>query len=541
MLLKLALASLLLFLNSSLTLAALPATGVYELRTTATSGNVNGCGFSSARGGTDYTLQNAAQLTNTDGTAAGTTTFTSLGSTFTSQMVGNYLHITASTGLTVGWYEITTFTDANNVVLDRTPGTGTATTFYVGGACSLNSTLDDDLFETGIAGNIFYLKNGTFSLGETVTIAAAGATTNHIKMTGYNSTRTDAPLGSTQPKISATTTTFSFGVQWTVSNITFTGTAAPVVQSANSDKYYYNKFVNSSTTADRAALELSGGDPIEVVQCEAIAYNGAATQYGGGGNTIIINSYLHDSKYGHNHTGASAQYFMGNLVVDNYNTGYRSSNAAKITDIVRNNTFYGAENKLGVCSSWANGAIRQHIFNNIFYGCTTGLSYGSTTNSAFGDYNTFSNNTANTANWNAGPHDQTGTSPGFTSVAQITFTNGTTSGSVLTSSGADFSTVTDNVDFLYLISGTGITAGKYMITSHTATTLTVDNAPGTNATADKVGQVTTGHNFSLGTNLKGLGYPGAFPAALTTGSMYPGAVQVEESGGSSTNLLGVIQ
>ena len=75
--------------------------------------------------------------------------------------------------------------------------------------------------------------------------------------------------------------------------------------------------------------------------------------------------------------------------------------------------------------------------------------------------------------------------------------------------------------------------GQYKITSHTSTTVTLDIAPGTNATADKVWQITTGRNFGIGTNLKALGFPGAFQAGLTTGYLDIGAVQRQEAGGAS--------
>jgi len=42
-------------------------------------------------------------------------------------------------------------------------------------------------------------------------------------------------------------------------------------------------------------------------------------------------------------------------------------------------------------------------------------------------------------------------------------------------------------------------------------------------------------DFSIGTNLKGLGFPGAFPGGLTTGYLEPGAVQREEAGATVEN------
>ena len=66
--------------------------------------------------------------------------------------------------------------------------------------------------------------------------------------------------------------------------------------------------------------------------------------------------------------------------------------------------------------------------------------------------------------------------------------------------------------------------------------MTLDIAPGTNATADKVWQITTGHNFALGTNLKALGTPALFPGGLTTGYTDIGAVQRQEAGGGQSGI-----
>jgi hypothetical protein len=147
------------------------------------------------------------------------------------------------------------------------------------------------------------------------------------------------------------------------------------------------------------------------------------------------------------------------------------------------------------------------------------------------DFNNFYNNTADVSNVTKGSSD-IALNPSFTNVTQVTFSNGTTSGSVLTSSGADFSGVVDNSTYLYLKSGTGITAGVYLITGHTADTLTLHAAPGTNATADKVGQFTLGKNFAVGTNMKAVGPFGALPGAYSTNYNDIGAVQRQESSSS---------
>lgn len=107
--------------------------------------------------------------------------------------------------------------------------------------------------------------------------------------------------------------------------------------------------------------------------------------------------------------------------------------------------------------------------------------------------------------------------------------------SVLTQSGATFPAFVADRDFLHLVSGTGITAGVYGIVSNTGTTITLDIAPGTNATADKVFFVTRGHNFTVGTPMRAIGNPGLFPGGIMTGYTDLGAAQRREritTGGS---------
>ena len=62
----------------------------------------------------------------------------------------------------------------------------------------------------------------------------------------------------------------------------------------------------------------------------------------------------------------------------------------------------------------------------------------------------------------------------------------TISSSVLSQTGADFGDVTDNVDYVYIRKGTGVTPGFYKITAHTTTTLTLQTNPGDSSAGDVV-------------------------------------------------------
>ena len=479
---------------------ALPATGVVEIRSTATAGNVNGGGFNSARGGTDYTLQDAAQLNPTDlASILASTTITSAVGGFTSVMVGNYIHITAGTNFVAGWYEIVTFTNVNNVVVDRActvTADGSAGVGYVGGAMSLGSTLDDDLFEIGVPGNIFYIKGGagpiTYTLGEAVSIAVAGTAQSPIKIIGYATTRGDNPPAATRPIFACGANTFTLGNLWEPYSISFTGTADPVVSTGNvAQKMIRCKIVNSSTTAGRRGINLVGSD-FFAFACEIISYRGRGI--GGATTTLFLDScYIHDSNIGlalRNYTAV-----LVNTIISDNVTAAISGEIANTAFVFMNNcTLYGAENKLGTGLEMITGTTDVIIKNTVIAGFVTGVSHADVQSIGFDDYNNYYNNTTDVTNWTKGSND-IAINPAFTSVAQLTGSTATTSGSVLTQAAGDFSTVTDNVDFVYIKSGTGVTVGKYMITSHTTDTITLDIAPGTNATADKVWQITTGHNF----------------------------------------------
>ncbi len=114
---------------------AINASAVWRVRPGGS--NVNGGGYDAAisGAGTDYSQQDAAQVSGTAGTAAGTTTFTdATANNFTSAMIGNAIWIASGAGFTAGAYFVTGFTSSSIVTLDRSPGTGSAAVWKLGGA-----------------------------------------------------------------------------------------------------------------------------------------------------------------------------------------------------------------------------------------------------------------------------------------------------------------------------------------------------------------------------------------------------------------------
>lgn len=107
--------------------------------------------------------------------------------------------------MTVGFYEIVSRTDASNVVLDRTPGTGSGGTGTVGGALASPGGLGYALNNSGggVAGWMAWIKGGTTYNYSTATVnvsggpldlygSGSGAVYNKIfTMQAYSTTRGD--------------------------------------------------------------------------------------------------------------------------------------------------------------------------------------------------------------------------------------------------------------------------------------------------------------------------------------------------------------
>lgn len=513
------------------------ANTVWEIRSTATASNANGGGFVTGASGVDYSQQDAAQFNLTGVTSAGAGAIALTASAATT-MVGNIVHVVSGTNFTTGWYEIISVVAGVSITCDRnlTTGAGAAGVLNIGGAMSLNSTLDDALLESAEPGNIWYIKNGSYSTGQTVALAKAGTAASSIILEGYNSTRGDLPTGTTRPTIACAANNFTFGAYYKIRNIIFTSTTATGIVLGNRNTITNCKFINLSTTTTRIALSLAAHS--QIIGNELVSYRGTALSQGNLA-CVIFGNYIHDSNIGFS-SSATTQYhnISYNLFVGHITAAVQFTGVDVIGASIIGNTIYGTQAKRGIGISLATGCEAFNAMNNIFYGLATGVSHADVQTVGYDNYNDYNNNTADVTNWVKGAQDST-LNPTFGSVSQLTGATATTSGSVLTQSGGDFSAVTDNQDYVYISAGTGITVGYYLITAHTSTTITLDIAPGTNATADKVWEITVGRNFTIGTNLKGLGSPGIFYGAdSTVGYMDIGGVQRQELAAGAWTFIG---
>lgn len=139
------------------------ATAIWRVRPSGSNNNGGGYDPGIAGAGTDYSQQNAAQLTqsSTANTSTSTTTLTDTGASFTSAVIGNGIRV-AGTGITTTFTFVTAVPSATTLTLQTSPGTtGTAVSYNLGGGWAdpfTNTTTTGPI----VPGNITYiLGSGT--------------------------------------------------------------------------------------------------------------------------------------------------------------------------------------------------------------------------------------------------------------------------------------------------------------------------------------------------------------------------------------------
>jgi hypothetical protein len=394
---------------------AILATAVWEMRASGAVDNGGGYDTGIANAGTDYSLQDAAELALTDlACTTGTSTLTSATGGFTAAMIGNAICIYGGTNFTKGYYFITARADTNTVTLDRTPvgGTnGTVGTGKVGGAISALKTANNSLGATLVEGNAVYIKKGTYTstISAALTTSAATLAGLSINIVGYNATRTDAPTTTDRPVLQWTGSALTFSAYNFVSNIIFdvTNDGGIAVLGSSGGRFINCKFINSGAATCRATYPQGAN----FFKCEFICTNGIGIGTTSGAN--IISCYVHDSVNGIL-SGTGAVTIIGCVVDTCSSAGVDFSGSTGGPSIV-SSVITGCGTGVSV------GSNSSRIFNTIVTGCTTGYDAASSSvNYLFGDYNVW-NNTSDGANLVKGPHDVTA-NPLLTNPASGDFT-----------------------------------------------------------------------------------------------------------------------
>lgn len=397
---------------------ALPAGAVWEFRTTGN--NTNGGFFNpaNANAGTDYSQQDAAQVTYTDLVLASTTTLTSATTPFAAAHVGNSINITGGTGFTQGRYEIVSVS-GTTATLDRVAGTASST----GGAGKLGGCLalpTDALLELVVAGNIVYIKAGTYTLTGAITIAADGTAALPVQVIGYNATRGDNPTGTDRPLISGGSNTLTFnGAYWDFSHIRVTTTTSVGFAVAFS-RVYNCASHNASGSNGYTAFSTLSNTFASFISCEAscsagVGFFGTTANY----PITYLWCYSHDcamdcfQSRGHNSVFAFC-------IADNANKGINVY--ANIPTIV-NSTIYNCTYGI-YCDRSSNLGQQVYFANNIISNCTYGI-YASAgvLRSIEGEYNNIYACATDRTNFPALPNDND-VDPQFTDAANGNFTTG---------------------------------------------------------------------------------------------------------------------
>lgn len=389
---------------------AVAATMVWEIRSTATAGNVNGGGFKPGATGTDYSQQNAAQynLTGIASSGAGNVVLSALAA---ANMVGNIAHVISGTNFTAGWFEITSVSVGVSITFSTNKagaaictGVGASGVINIGGALSLGDASDDAAFENGVAGNTFWIKNGTYTLGTTVSISSAfGNRADAITVQGYKTTRGEVLAVADFPTIDVGAAVFSTGEFWKMKYLYFTGTGNPYLVNLGAfTKMSYCKLKN--TGALLAAVWTSGGSLL--YGCDVQGGAGAASAVRAGSYASIEGNYIHDTAIGITMDTGFNITVIGNIISNCATCGLDFSSSNDAGSQVYGNTFYGAETPAGIGLRVIAASYRISITNNIFYGWTAALSCVSQTTVHYVDYNNFYNNTTDATNIAKGPNDQ---------------------------------------------------------------------------------------------------------------------------------------
>jgi hypothetical protein len=219
---------------------AISAACIWEVRSTGAA--TNGGGFVSTSSGTDYSQQDAAQVSVTDGVANGTTTLTSATAAFTDAHVGNIIYVEGGTGsITAVRKEIISRTNATTIVVDSSTGltAGTGVTLKIGGAVDGLAILVTPI----VAGNKVWVR-GSLTTAATIALTDSGTDAAPIDVAGYTTTRGDGGQATITSTNSAATSVVSVtGDHWIFRNLTIDGASLSL-------RGLYFNTVSGGNTAD---------------------------------------------------------------------------------------------------------------------------------------------------------------------------------------------------------------------------------------------------------------------------------------------------
>lgn len=383
---------------------AISATAVWEFRSAGSA--TNGGFYKSDAGTTDYSQQNTAQLALTDiATDLAGTGLSSATGGFTAQMVGNGIYITGGAA-TSGWYEITAYTDTNNITIDRSAGASkTGVTGRVGGSVTFNNSS----IAAMVAGNVGWIKNdGTHTLTGNITRNDASESLM-ILFFGYNASRGDEPTGTNRPYIDGGAYYLLLGNYINISHIRIQGSSTLVLRIGFAGTAFNCKIQNNSGTASRDACD-NGGVSTTFLNCEIISDAGYGLNCEQN-HTRVINCYIHDCGQRGITVSAVAYTTILHTIIDTCVIGvYLTTGRGTF---IWNSVIYG-NSAYGLQGTSCDGTT---ILNSIVATNAVGVSITDAHEGEnYEDYCNFYDNTTDRENWNAGDHS-VDVDPKFTNAA----------------------------------------------------------------------------------------------------------------------------
>ena len=318
--------------------------------------------------GIDYTQQNSKNTTGnnistTDAVTAGTTTVVSATGAFTADIVGNVIYLAGGSGSIVGgWYEVTAYTNATTITVDRSTGltAGTGVTMNIGGALQTLAQLSTNM----VGGNQAFVKaEATYGISSGLTLSQ-----NEI---GYTSLRGDGGKATIQDTATASITLVAMSSgnlrNFIVDCNSQTGTTGVSV----SGGAVLSDLVKNCATRGVFLTNPSGGVQM-VINSEITgdltgSTGGIVLDSATSATASIIGNYIHDGIANGIAGSGGGSAFISNNVISNRTGGSSSGISVNYPSlIVTNNTIYNT-GSYGI-NTYNFGT--DAIFNNII--STTG-------------------------------------------------------------------------------------------------------------------------------------------------------------------------
>lgn len=354
-------------------------TGWYQiLSAAANAATLDHCpAAASTSGGTyslytaiDYSQQNAdntsgSNISTTDAVAAGTTTITSATASFTANIIGNVIYLAGGSGtLTAGWYQVTGYTNATTITVDRTVASGTGITMNIGGALAdLNTVAPIEV----VSNTIWWKNEAIYTTTSGITFA------NAVHLYGYTTIRGDGGRPTLQGKTTSGLTLLTFNSLVDLQNAIIDCNNLPGTSSTGIGIYFNtgNIYTNNVTVKNyyyAGIVTIASGNGTDKLNNVEITGSANSSSYainnGGQCAPELFNSAIHDTAGYGIASGYCGGPFRNNLFY-NITNGVINLGSDCGPVIATDNTFYNDGTAITL-SSGCTTFFTNQITNNLF-------------------------------------------------------------------------------------------------------------------------------------------------------------------------------